>query len=350
MRTLKIKATLTGRVVSLGTDGMIYVGQRYGLWACDSSGSGSLLAQVPRSIKRRLIEPSRLLCRLLRHEIRAFKILSDGTKVVATRKGLYYGDQSQIQLHQAKIDGKGPLPIKPPATMMVDSSERIFWGEYWGNPNARPVQLFASHDKGRSYQPFYQFKAGEIKHVHNIVEDPHDNCYWVLAGDHFEQSGIGRLSKDLQHFDWLVKGEQKYRTTYVFPLEDRIVYAMDSEKEPDHICSLDKATGKWRRVCDIPGSSTYSARFGRWYVITTAAERFDYETPASKMATMWVSNDCETWQQILTLKKDIWPKTYFQFGLIILPRGLWDSDTIVFSGLALKQYDNVVCIADIIEE
>ena len=348
MASLKILHTLPGRAVGLADNGAIHIGRKYRLWGCDLIGRQSLLAQVPCPLPRKLIEPSRLACRLLRHEIRAFFILSDGTKIIATRQGLYHCRGDDLMARRAVLPNMDP-PIRSPMTITCDSQDRVLWGEYWGNPDLRSVRLFVSHDKGRSYEPFFTFPPGQIKHVHNIVEDPHDNCYWVLVGDHFQQSGIARLSKDLKSLDWLVKGEQKYRAVCLFPLPDRLVYATDSEKEPDYICSLDKAAGKWKKICDIPGSCIYAARFGKWYAIGTTSEYFDFETIGSQMATLWVSSDCDNWQQVFAADKDIWNKKHFQFGSIILPRGQWDNDTVVFSGQAVKQYDNVTCIAEVVE-
>ncbi len=346
MLTLKIKKTIQGRAVSCDASGRVLIGRDYRLFAADDSNL-DLVAVAPCPAKRKLIASSRLLCRLFRHEIRGAVTLSD-SKVVATRQGLYYTGPNDITLKPARLPHLAP-EIKLPMTITADSEDRIMWGEYWGNPDLRSVRLFVSHDKGRSYEPFFNFKPGEIKHVHNIVEDPYDNCYWVLVGDHFQQSGIGRLSKDLKNFDWLVKGGQKYRAVCIFTLHDRLVYATDSEKEPDRICSLDKATGKWGKICDIPGSCIYAARFGKWYVISTTSEYFDFETIGNKMATLWVSEDCENWQQVFSAEKDIWHKKYFQFGSIILPRGQWDNSEIIFSGQAVKKYDNVTCVAEIVE-
>lgn len=349
MLVLTVKKMIKGRVVGLAPDNKIYLGQNYKLFSADMAGDLDLVGVAPCPAKRKLIEKNRLLCRLFRHEIRSASILSDNSKVVATRQGLYYGSPDDIILTPARLPQLTPEVICP-TTITLDSEDRILWGEYWGNPDLRSVRLFVSHDKGHSYEPFFSFKPGEIKHVHSIVEDPHDDCYWVLVGDHFQQSGIGRLSRDLKSFDWLVKGEQKYRTVCIFPLADRLVYATDSEKEPDYICSLDKTTGKLEKICDTPGSCIYAAKFGKWYTISTTSEYFDFETIGSKMATLWVSDDCENWQQVFTADKDIWNKKYFQFGSLMLPRGQWDNNEIVFSGQAVKKYDNVTCIAEIVEK
>lgn len=348
MLSLKIKYKIPGKAIGYSLDGRLFVGRNYKLYGLDSQNNVTCIAKAPCPVKRRLIEKSRLLCRLFRHEIRGAIDLDNGTKVVATRQGLFYGQRGEMILTAAKMSALTP-EIKQPMMITADSQNRIIWGEYWGNPDLRPVRLFVSHDRGRSYEPFFTFKPGEVKHVHNIVEDAYEDCFWVLAGDHARQSGIGRLSKDLKTFDWLVKGEQKYRAVCVFPFVDHLIYATDSEKEPNYICSLDKKTSRLEKICPLPGSCIYAARFGKWYIISTSAEYFDFDTVGNTMATLWASRDCLNWQRVFAARKDIWNKKYFQFGSLILPRGQWDSDLIVFSGQAVKQYDNITCISEIME-
>jgi len=348
MMHLNIKKTFPGRVVDIAGSETAYIGQNYKMFSADVSGRLRHLATVPCSGFRRMSQVSRLMCRLLRQELRGAAVLADGSKVVATRQGLFYGEADDVLLRLAKMPELAP-ELKGPAAMLVDSLERVIWGEYWANPDLRSVRMLVSYDKGRSYEPFWQFKPGEIKHVHNIVEDPYDDCYWVLVGDHGSQPGMGRLSRDFTSFEWLVKGEQKCRAVCVFPLEDRLVYATDSEKEDNFICTVDKSTGKWEELCQIPGSCIYAARFGKWYTVSTTVEHF--ETHDTKEATLWVSSNASDWQQVFSAEKDIWPMTTFQFGSLVLPkRGGWDNDHIIFSGQAVKKYDNVVCIAEVVEQ
>ena len=74
-----------------------------------------------------------------------------------------------------------------------------------------------------------------------------------------------------------------------------------------------------------------------------------WEKYQNNKATLWVSQDAIKWQQVYEVEKDIFSKKYFQFGSIVLPRGRWNRDEIVFSGQALKKIDNKVHIAKIIE-
>jgi len=345
MYKLNIINTFTGRAASFFGRDTVFIGQKYKVLEYTQSDL-SLAGQIPCNTKRKLIEPFRLLCRAFRHEIRGVGVLPVGTKIVATRQGLYYCSVDEMTFEKALLPATD-MRIYPPMTVTVGSDGRILWGEYWGNADRRAVRLFVSEDFGKSYQPFWEFTKGDVKHIHNIIEDPYDDCYWVFVGDQGKEPGIGRLSKDLKSFDWLARGEQKYRAVDGFLFQDKIVYGTDSEKEANAIYAIEKKTGKAEKICDTPGSCIYSAKFGKWYVISTSVE--PSEVIDCKYATLWVSKDAVTWQQVYRAKKDVFPARYFQFGSIVLPRGQWESDKIVFSGQALKGIDGKVCIASITE-
>jgi hypothetical protein len=347
MYELKIKHVLRARVVNVTEDGTVYLGRNYKVYAYKGDPDNlSLVARVPTPASRKPIEPFRLLCRLFRHEMRGFAVLPNGSRVVAPRQGLFYGAADEIDVRPAAMPNTSPA-IKPPMTLTVDSQSRLLWGEYWANKQRREVRICMSVDDGKSYDVIFTFKPGEIRHVHNIQEDPYDNCYWIFAGDHFKEPGIGRLSKDFKSFEWAIKGEQKHRAVNGFIFEDRIVYGTDSEKGPNGIYVLDKKTCKITKLCDTPGSSIFACKFGKWYTISTSVEYF--EMHENNLATLWVSADADNFQQVFEAPKDIWSKRYFQFGGFVLPSGQSGKDEIAFSGQAVRKYDNRVCIAEVIE-
>jgi len=333
--------------VCLSKEGFVYIGRGCDIFCSDFQEKTFVVAKVPRQAVQKLIEPFRLLCRLLRHEIRTFSILSDGTKIASTRQGVYFSEPHTLLLKPAVLR-QGSIFVKPPMTITVDSNDRVLWGEYWGNPERRAVRLFVSEDKGRTYEPVYEFKRGEIKHVHNIFEDTYEDCYWICVGDHGREPGIIRVGKNFDSFDWAVRGEQRYRAVNLFIFRNSIIYATDTEKDYNGIYVLDKLSCKVEKICDIPGSSIYAAKFGKWYAISTSVEYF--EKGDNDKATLWISRNGIDWQQVYEVQKDIWSKRYFQFGSIVLPRGQWERDTLVFSGQALKGVDGRIFLAEVCEQ
>ncbi len=344
---LKIKHTLKGRAVSAVQDS-VYIGRNYDVYEYKGDPSKlSLFARIPCPLRRKLIEPLRPLCRLFRHEIRGVVITPSGNKVVAPRQGLYYGSSKDLILQPASLPTVRP-ELRPPTSLTLGLQGCVLWGEYWGNSERRQVRICVSLDGGKSYDVAFSFKPGEIRHIHKIQNDEYNNCYWIFAGDHGSEPGIGCLSSDFKNFQWLVKGLQKYRAVAGFILKERIVYATDSEMEPNGIYALDKISGKTEKLCDTPGSSVFACKFGKWYAISTGVEYF--RTFKNNMTTLWISEDTENWHNIFHAPKDNWSIKYFQFGGLVLPSGYTNTNEPVFSGQAVKKWDNIVCITEIVEE
>ena len=187
------------------------------------------------------------------------------------------------------------------------------------------------------------FEAGSIQHIHNLVYDTRLSQYWVLAGDHEHEPGIGRLSADLKDFEWLVKGEQQFRAVEVFDFGDHLIYGTDTEKAANAIMRLEKTTGRIERLQETDGSCIYACRFGGLYVLSTSVEPSGINH--SRIADIWVSRDGDRWERVLRAEKDFWHPTYFQFGSLVLPRGASEKETIFFSGQALKGLDGQACVA-----
>lgn len=281
--------------------------------------------------------------RLLRHEVRALGVLSSGELVAASREGVYYSVFGEDELRAATIEAGGQTPY-PPMTITVGPGDQVLWGEYDSRTaHGKPVRLYVSNDRGRSYQIARVFEGGSILHIHNIVHDAALRKYWVLAGDHNHEPGIGLLDEDLSGFNWLVKGEQRFRAVEVFDFGDRLVYGIDSEKERNAIVTLDKRSGKVERLIELEGSVIYSARFGRWYAMSTTVE--PSAVNPSRMAALWLSSDGANWTRVYSVEKDGWDARYFQYGSIVLPRGESNNDTIVFSGQALRGIDGKLITA-----
>jgi len=286
-------------------------------------------------------EWSRLACRLIRHEIRALARLSDGTFVAANRQGLYHGragDEAFVPSHAEA----GDLPLMPPMRISLGPNDTVLFGEY-GSGGGRAVRLYASHDRGHSFQIVHTLEKGSVLHVHNLVYDARLDHYWVLAGDHDHEPGIGILSADLRDFEWFLKGKQVYRAVELFDLGDRLVYATDTEMEQNGLISLDKASGSHERLRDFPGSCIYACRFGGLYAIATSVEPSPVNHGLD--ATLWVSRNAEDWSEVYRARKDAWSADYFQFGSIVLPVGHSGRETLLFSGQAVKGIDGRACTA-----
>lgn len=317
----------------------------------DEGQTWQRILSIPRPFQRRVIEPVRLLCRLFRHEVRGLIPLPGGEYVATTRTGVFWAQPGEKIMQPAKIDA-GRIPVKWPMTISLGPDRRILWGEYWGNNERRKVRIFASDDCGRSFYKAYAFSAGATRHVHNILYDTGLDKYWIFCGDHGTQPGIGLLDRDFRRFEWVAKGQQKFRAVCAFDMGSRLVYATDTEMERNGIYALDKSTGKVEHISPTDGSCIYATQCGEHYVIATTAEPLKNQTAKNKgnIASIWISKDAFQWHKILTFPKDVWSYKYFQFGSLVLPRGRSNRNVLMFSGQALRSVDGKIYTASLAED
>jgi hypothetical protein len=340
---LAIERELAGRVVLAEPDGTLHLGRNYDVLRSQDDGrSWSFVTSMPRSLPRRLAERSRLACRLLRQEVRALLRLSGGSYVAANRQGVFHGRAGDPVMRASEVE-TGELPLMPPMRLALGPGDVVLFGEYGCPQEERPVRLYASRDGGRSFAVVHELAAGSVLHVHNVVHDPALDLYWVLAGDHGPQAGIGRLSADLRRFEWFAKGEQRFRAVAVFDFGDRLVYATDTEMEPNGLIVLDKASGRAERLRDFDGSCIYACQYGGIYALTTTVE--PSRVNRSPWAELWLSRDGERWECAWRARKDHWHADYFQFGSIVLPAGRSGRDVLAFSGQALEGLDGRTAVA-----
>ncbi len=342
-----------GRAIYVQPNGTLYRSYHLTMYRSNDNGqSWKKIVSIPRPFKRKIVEPIRLLCRLLRHEVRAFFPLRDGRHIAATRSGIFYSCMGDKIMYPAKIENNG-YPMQYPRTLSCDKNGRILWGEYWGNSERREVRIYVSDDYGQSFHIVHTFKPGETRHVHNILYDETIKKYWVFTGDHNSDPGIGLLDYDFSSFEWVRKGKQMYRAVWAFDLIDHLVYATDTEKEINGIYILDKNNGKTEHITEINGSCIYATRCGDYYVISTSAEPVSRDLNGKNPveSSIWLSTDGYDWRNIYTGVKDLstskWSYTYFQFGSLVLPRGESRNNTLMFSGQALKKVDGKVFTVDL---
>lgn len=328
----------TGRILSVSRGGDIYLSRGYSiLHSADNGRSWKLRCSMPQSALRRIASCSRLASRLLRHEVKALGVTSDGTLIASNREFVYFAAPGDTMMNPARVDDDGQR-LAPPMTITIGPGDRVLWGEYNSRTaHGLPVRLFVSEDRGRSYRIARVFEGGSILHLHNLQFDERLRCYWVLAGDHNHEPGIGRLSEDLREFEWMAKGEQRFRAVQVFDFGDSLIYGTDTEREKNAVIRFDKASARVERLQELDGSCIYGTRFGGVYALSTSIEVSSVNL--SREAGLWISRDGEHWTRVFSAIKDRWHPIYFQFGSIVLPRGEIDSETIYFSGQALSGID-----------
>lgn len=337
-----------GRALFIGESGSLYIARGYSIHRSDDCGRSWVLdCRVPARGWRPLAAQLTLAARVLRFNVQALQVLPDGARVAVVRDGIYRAEAGEVEMSRTWAVTRGSRPIN-----LAADGNRVLFGEYGGaEMDQVHVRIYRSDDGGRHFEPAYEFPKGDIHHIHNIVVDRYANHYWVLAGDHGRTPGIGVLSKDCRHLDWVERGSQMVRAVNVLVRPDCLLYGSDSELEPNYLVRLDKTTGRREQIMPLDGSSLYAADFGELGVISTCVE--PSRVNQDRQASLYGSVDGANWERLVSLRKDGWQTglfqvdsrltQLFQFGLIVLPNIQCRKPVCgMFSGQALaKHHDRV---------
>ena len=330
-----------GRALYIGRAGELYVSRKYEIYRSDDWGATWRLdCYVPSSGWKPLVARSRLAARLLRYYIAAFQVLADGSRIAIARDGLYRAEPGGVRMSRVFRVTRGSRPLH----VSVDGS-RVLFGEY-GNLDGYEVFLYISEDGGKTFDVGYRFPRGDIRHIHNVLVDPHHGGYWVLVGDHGRQPGIGSLTKDMQKLEWLSRGSQECRVVAAHVEPDCLIYGTDSDCERNSIVRMDKHSGRTSRLLEVEGSSLYAATFGPVRVISTCIE--PNPTNRSSECSLYVSTNGDDWKRTLAHRKDRHHPKYFQPGTLVLPYAHHAEPRGMYSGQAIECRDDRVSFLELL--
>lgn len=323
-----------GRSLYVDQDGVVYCAKGRQIYRSNDWGSSWVLdCVIPCSPLKSAVSMHRLGARLLRHDVSAMVLLSDGTRVAVARDGLYRAAAGELEMKRVFAIERGSRPLN----IQTAADDTVVFGEYGGNPDRHEVHLYASSDGGVSFAPAYTFPAGDIRHIHNVVYDPHVEKYWVLVGDYGDEPGIALMDRDFQDLEWVVRGTQSARVVSAIIEEDGLLFGTDTELEKNTIVRLDRHTGALSVLRDIDGASLFATRFGDLRLIASDVE--PSQVNPSRVARLYASRDGDSWQVVDSRQKDMWSMHYFQFGTFVLPYSEYAGDRGCYSGQALRGFD-----------
>jgi len=162
---------------------------------------------------------NKILGRLLRTGFHAVRVLSNSKIVGTVAKNIVVlepGGERFISTWRIK---RGTRPIG----LAVTHDGRIYWGEYFANPERDEVYVYGSEDGGGyTWEVVYAFPKKSIRHIHNIFYDPYGNSFWILTGDEEKEPRIIRASPDWRWMDVILQGNQQARAVTMILKKDEI--------------------------------------------------------------------------------------------------------------------------------
>jgi len=286
--------------------------------------------------RHRLSVKSRLTARLFRDGFHALAVLPTGGLVAAVPGSIVTLGPNENEFRVTKVINRGTCPLHLTAV----PGGAVFWGEYFDNAARDEVHVYASTDAGATWSVAHTFPKGAIRHVHNIVHDPWEDCLWVLTGDYGDECRILRVSCDFSRVETVLKGNQQARAVALVPTEDGLYFSSDTPLEQNYIYRLDRE-GTLSQIASISSSSIHGCRVGKHVFFSTMVE--PSEINHDRHVRVYGSGG-EDWLPLLAWRKDRWPMGLFQYGNAILPDGDNATPFLALTTIAVEADDMVTSL------
>jgi hypothetical protein len=284
----------------------------------DGGATWELLFELVPPFPGRLSSASRLLRRLCRAGVQHIVHLN-GTELIVVANGYFHAyDLAAGRLCQEVAPVRGRRPL----TLCATSEPALYYGEYRSNSERSPVHVFASKDRGRTWDEAHEFR--EVRHIHGVFEDAYAQALWVTTGDEDDECGLWMTRDRFGTLERVLGGSQQARAVQVVPTRRFLYFGSDSPSGPNAIYRLSRDLGAVEKLCDVNGPVFYGCRVGESLFFSTACEP-GVESP---YATVWGSPGGESWRPVVRFRKDPWSKRFFQYGQVRFPVGTHEEGTL----------------------
>lgn len=316
---------------------------KQGFFSVDlQNGQRELIMSLRPSGAKGVLSHFRLVSRLLRLEPRCMERLEGDRFVVCHTHKVWLLDIAKRSFTILQESRKG---FSNPLNFCSDGV-CVYWGDYGDNANHEEVNIYRLNPDLK-LEIVYTVPQRTVRHIHNVIWDEANKRFFVLTGDMEEPSGIYTASADWSEVKPIVIGQQQYRAVVGFPHDDGLIYATDSVADANNIYLLQGSEVK--TLCSFPGSCIYGTETKSHYVFASTVEppegrgffnMFTYKLGKgikdrySHFITVRKS-DLKA-EEVLKLKKDIWPMKLFQYGSLMFPKGHKESEDLWYYVMACE--------------
>jgi hypothetical protein len=303
------------------------------------NGRWEFFARFPFAFPRDLFGFFRLSARVFRAD-KCNLYLNRYGNLLGIRAGWVYRIEKGLAIRLFKINGDCVLH----GSLCEDEEGNIYFGEYFMNPERKPVRIWRVKNDLNSWQLAANLEG--IRHVHGVYPDPYvQNVFWVTVGDFSGECYFLRTSDGFKSFKRFGDGSQVWRAVRLFFTEQSICWLTDSHIEQNTACRMDRGNGELEIGQNIDASSWYGCRTkeGQYLAFTTIERGSAIQTD---MSSVMVSRDAFHWKKVFEFKKDPWkPLQLFKYGVISCPSGEMSNESIYMSGEGLVGLDGVSIMA-----
>jgi hypothetical protein len=281
----------------------------------------------------RAASSSKLGLRLLRAGFHDLVELPSGDLIAIVRQAIVRKPAQDPCFSIAHRVTRGSRPLN----LCLTPEGRLYFGEYFRNPDRAAVHVYGSEDGGKSWEVAYTFAAGTVRHVHQVAWDPFRQGVWVFTGDEDSECQMLFTADRFRTLEKRFAGRQYFRTVACLFTTEGLLYGTDSPFEENAVQLLELKSGKLRRLQPLPSSSFSATQAGGHFVFSTAADPSLVND--TRACTLWCSRDLENWRRLARWERDRLPAFFFQYPNITLAAGDPSRTFLYSSSVALQGRD-----------
>ncbi|MFQ5786905.1 MAG: hypothetical protein ACE5H1_02910 [Thermodesulfobacteriota bacterium] len=273
---------------------------------------------------------SKMHARLTRSGIHCLNVLKDGSLLLVAKGAFYKYDIASGNMERSFSILRGSRPL----FVCQSQDGALFWGEYFRNPARDEVNIYTSEDCAKTWHVKYTFKKNSIRHVHGIFYDPYDNGVWVTTGDEDQENAIWTTNNSFRTLEMVRGGNQQSRAIQLVFTQDHVYYGTDTPYEMNHICRIDRCSGKIETLADVGGSVYWGCKVNGALFFSTAVEPSSINR--GRYASIWGTHNGSGWEKIESYRKDLWPMPFWQIGQLYFPQGENKTGYLFFTPIATE--------------
>jgi hypothetical protein len=318
------------------------------------TGKTSKSFEFKTSFKEEILTGIPILARILRKGVRCGIKVSDKLVIFVIGKRIYELNLESGLVSDGFITSDDTRPLTFSKIEGIKGfDDGIYFGGYKENQKMDPISLY-KRTQPDLWEEVFTFPEGTVEHIHNIIADPERKIVYVLTGDFEKSAGIWIAKDGFRSVTPLLVGDQNYRGVVGFITSEGLVYATDSPFSQNSIRLLKQIGDNWEtiKITDISGPATYGCKWNDDYIFSTSVEGggrnldLKYQLTGRKRgkgvfteySIIYKGNLREGFREIYRAKKDSLPFFLFQFGVLIFPSGLNESNLLPVYHIATSKH------------
>jgi hypothetical protein len=160
----------------------------------------------------------------------------------------------QLKYPLAGVGGVGVGTGFLPSDFLLTRDGHVLFGEYWSNLNHDEIDIYASNDRGFSWENVYRFRKDYIRHVHGLQQDSLNDSIWISTGDVASQAKILNTTDFFKTVNVVEENSQQFRTIGLVFDSDYVYWGTDTEiLKESGIYRLDRKSRSIEKLSDITG-------------------------------------------------------------------------------------------------